>query len=318
MKLFTPVPIPDCPVPIDYRSHLVLVGSCFTTLMACKLEYFQFQHQSNPFGILYHPLAIENLLTRAIRGRYYTGDEIFFHGEAWHSFEAHSELNRLSGPEMLEALNNALRATKETVGRATHLILTLGSAWVYRHRDSGSIVANCHKLPQKLFSKELLSAEEVCLSLRRLCELVREANSQLQLIFTISPVRHLKDGFTGNQRSKASLVTGLHAYLEQSQNSADGYYFPSYELVLDELRDYRYFDADLVHPNALAADYVWEKFREACIAPEAFDVMEEVDTIRKGLQHKPFNPDSVAHQAFINTLQQKIAYLKQRYPGINF
>ena len=318
MKLITAVPIPGCPTPIDYRSRLLLTGSCFTTLMARKFEYFQFQGQYNPFGILYHPLAIENLLARAVQNRRYTDGEIFSHAEAWHCFEAHSELNRLTPTELLEALNNALGATRRAVSDATHLIITLGSAWVYRHRESGAAVANCHKMPQSLFSKEVLDADEICQSLQRLSDQVRTANETVQLIFTISPVRHLKDGFTGNQRSKANLVSGLHRFLELSGTNTNNYYFPSYEIVLDELRDYRYFDSDLVHPNMLAVEYIWEKFRDACIAPEAQAVMEEVDVVRKGLLHRPFNPDSQAHRDFLKTLQRKMTYLKERYPSINF
>nr|WP_299073109.1 GSCFA domain-containing protein [uncultured Allomuricauda sp.] len=314
MKLQTKIPIEKADNPIDYQSKLLLLGSCFVENIGDKLGYYKFQQVQNPFGILFHPLAIENLVERAIEGHFYQENEVFEQNGRWHCFDAHSDLSANTSEELLQNLNNALKETTQQIEQATHLIITLGTAWGYRHTDTKAIVANCHKVPQKEFAKELLSAELIQASLKRLIGLFESINPKAQLVFTISPVRHLKDGFVENQRSKANLITAVH----QLKKEDDVSYFPSYEIMMDELRDYRFYGTDMVHPNALAIDYIWEKFKWVWIAPESNVSMEKVEAIQKGLQHRPFNPDSEEHQKFKKSLQTKIAYLKERYPFMKF
>ena len=204
--------------------------------------------------------------------------------------------------------------TKRSLETTSNIIITLGTAWVYRHIASKKIVANCHKVPQKEFQKELLITDEIKTSLENCMALVKKVNPNAQFIFTVSPVRHLKDGFVENQRSKAHLITALH----QMINGNDVSYFPAYEIMMDELRDYRFYGKDMLHPNELAVDYIWEKFRSVWISPDCLSVMEEVDSIQKGLMHRPFNPDSVGHQKFRTSLQAKITYLQEKYPFMKF
>jgi hypothetical protein len=318
MKLQTQISLTPSPAPIGYDSRILLLGSCFVISMGRKLDYYKFRMVQNPFGILYHPPAIEKLLVRALQEDFYTEEELFFYGEGWHCFDAHSEMSRGSAGELLDELNSGLKITADAVRDSTHIILTLGTAWVYRLVSTAALVANCHKLPQREFKKELLSTEEIVSSLRKIIADIRAVNKEAQFIFTISPVRHLKDGFTGNQRSKAGLINAVHDLIEGLSGDPRLIYFPAYEILMDELRDYRFYEADLLHPNLLAIDYIWEKFRQACIGADAYPVMEEVGDILKRLQHRPFRPDSAAYREFRRVLQEKIAYLKEDYPHIDF
>ncbi|MEO9512649.1 MAG: GSCFA domain-containing protein [Flavobacteriaceae bacterium] len=314
MKLQTKIPIEIADDPIDYQSKLLLLGSCFVENIGEKLGYYKFQQLQNPFGILFHALAIENLVERAVEEHFYQKNEVFEQDGRWHCFDAHSNLSANTPEELLRNLNNYLEETRQQIKASTHILVTLGTSWIYSNINSGKVVGNCHKVPQKEFSKELLSEELIQASLKRLIGLFQSINPKVQLIFTISPVRHLKDGFVENQRSKANLISAVH----QLKKEHDVSYFPSYEIMMDELRDYRFYGKDMVHPNELAIDYIWEKFKSVWIAPESYAVMEEVGAIQKGLQHRPFNPESEDHQKFKKSLQSKITYLKERYPFMKF
>nr|WP_288936152.1 GSCFA domain-containing protein [uncultured Allomuricauda sp.] len=314
MKLQTTILLEKASNPIDYQSRLLLMGSCFVENMGEKLNYFKFQQFQNPFGILFHPLAIENLIQRAIARKMYQQSEIFEQDGIWRCFDAHSELRSAFSDELLRLLNLRLEETKKSLETSSHIIITLGTAWVYEHQTSGKIVANCHKVSQKQFTKKLLSLGEIEGSLDHILKLIQKVNPKAQIIFTISPVRHLKDGFVKNQRSKAQLITALHQII----NGHNVPYFPSYEIMMDELRDYRFYGKDMVHPNELAVDYIWERFKWVWISKKIYPVMHEVDAVQKGLLHRPFNPDSEAHQKFKTSLGTKITYLQERYPFMKF
>ena len=314
MELQTKIPLVKASAAIDYESSLLLLGSCFAEHIADKLHYYRFRLLSNPFGILFQPIAIERLIARSLAGERYTEDELFYLNEAWHSFDAHSDLSKTTNRTCMNSLNKGLESTRDQILESTHIIITLGTAWVYRHKQRDSIVANCHKVPQKEFAKELLSTEEVQSSLMRIIELIKSANQNATVVLTVSPVRHLKDGFVENSRSKAHLI----AAVQQVVNDNNAQYFPSFELMMDELRDYRFYTADMVHPNELAVNYVWEKFRDVWIDPHSYPIMEAVDQVQKGLQHKPFKPDSEAHRNFLKNLDIKIRELKATYPHIQF
>ncbi len=315
MKLQTEIPLEKAENQIGYGSQLLLLGSCFVENIGRKLHYFKFRHLQNPFGILFQPLAIEKLMTRALQKESYSESDIFLLNERWHCFEAHSSLSDTSKENLLKKLNDGLEVTLSQLQTASHIIITLGTAWAYRHMASGNIVANCHKVPQGEFSKELLSIDEITNSLERTLKHARSINNELQFIFTVSPVRHLKDGFIENQRSKAHLISAVHKILKTSVTlgAVDGY-FPSYELMMDELRDYRFYERDMIHPNQLAIDYIWKKFKQVWISEEAHSTMEKVNAIQKGLQHRPFNPGSEQHRKFREGLETKITAVRKVYP----
>lgn len=317
MKLQTHVPLTKSPEPIRYDSRLLLLGSCFATNMGKRFRYYKFDVVQNPFGILFHPQAIRNLVHRAFHHKWYESSELFEYNESWYSYEAHSELSRPTAEALQNALNDALAKTFNVLQGCTHIVITLGTAWVYRNKVSGDIVANCHKVPQRTFSKELLSIEEISSFLEALIREVREVNPRVRFIFTISPVRHQKDGFVGNQRSKAHLISALHRVLEIFPDMGHAY-FPAYEIMMDELRDYRFYETDMLHPNTLAVDYIWNAFREAWIGKEAHPIMADVADIRKALEHKPSNPGSRSYKEFRLALDAKMASLMKRQPTIKF
>ena len=316
MNLQTHIPLSkESRHPIDYNSKLFLLGSCFSENIGNKLEHFKFPSEQNPFGILFHPKAIEKVVTDAVNEKEFTEDDIFLLNERYHSFDAHSQLSNPSKEEMLKNLNHSVQTTKEQIHTSTHVIITLGTAWVYRHIESDAIVANCHKVPQKKFLKELLSVDEITESLESMIALIRDVNPKVNFIITLSPVRHLKDGFMENQQSKAHLISAIHQVVEPRKRI---FYFPSYEIMMDELRDYRFYSEDMIHPNTIAIDYIWEKFSENWISETATHTMNQVDSIQKRLLHKPFNPDSEEHQRFLRKLSQDIEELQQTHPNFSF
>ncbi|MGX1931116.1 GSCFA domain-containing protein [Flagellimonas sp. 2504JD4-2] len=318
MKLQTTISFEKAEDQIGYQDKILLLGSCFVENIGKKFEYFKFQTTQNPFGILFHPLAIENLVERAMDNTSYQKKEVFEHAGIWHCFDAHSDIRAASEQELLRNLNQGLQDVKQALNDATYIIITLGTSWVYRYNATQKTVANCHKVPQKEFSKELLSAREVQSSLEKIVDLITSVNTGASIIFTVSPVRHLKDGFVENQRSKAHLISAVHATLSSRENANGVSYFPSYEIMMDELRDYRFYEKDMVHPNELAVDYIWDKFKSVWISPESYPIMDEVSNIQKGLLHRPFNPTSEEHQKFQKSLQTKIEHLQERYPFIRF
>ncbi|MFT4575960.1 MAG: lysophospholipase L1-like esterase [Polaribacter sp.] len=301
--------------PISYTSKILLLGSCFSENIGNKLTYFKFQSSQNPFGILFHPKAIETLITNAINEKEYTAEDIFFLNERWHCFEAHSSLSSTNKEELLCNLNQQIKVANKQLYQSTHLIITLGTAWAYRFIESDTIVANCHKTPQKKFLKEILSVDEITESLENVISLIKSINKKITITFTVSPVRHLKDGFIQNQQSKSHLLAAVHQVTEPRNRL---HYFPSYEIVMDELRDYRFYAEDMIHPNKTAINYIWEKFICSWISENSFETMKEIETIERGINHKPFNPDSQQYNQFLKSITRKIITIKEQYSFIKF
>lgn len=315
MQLQTIVPIIPLTNKVTYRSHIVSLGSCFAVSVAHKLSQFQFQNSVNPFGILFHPVAVSNAVQFAVDSKEFSEVDVFLYNEIWSSFDAHSDMNALEQEDIIAALNTKTKMFREALVSASHFILTLGTAWVYTSNETHQPVANCHKVPQKHFTKTLLSVEEITASLNTIRKNILKINPAVQLICTISPVRHIKDGFVENQRSKAHLIAAVHQFSEQHPEI---YYFPSYEIVMDELRDYRFFEKDMLHPNASAVDYIWEIFMENCIESSCIPTMKLVDEVHKGLAHRAFNPYSAQHQQFLDALAYKLDVLLEQYPFMKF
>ena len=316
MNFTTKIPITQNANPIDYNSKIVSFGSCFAENMGDKLLYYKFQTQVNPFGIIFNPFSIEKLIERVVLQRYFTKDDIFFFNERWHCYEVHSELSDADAEVVLSKLNRILSDTQKQLQQATHIIITYGTSWVYRHIETNAIVANCHKVPQKQFSKELLSIDSIQKSIQNTVSLIATLNPKCNFIFTVSPVRHLKDGFVENQVSKAHLIAAIYATTNTKQQTLN--YFPSYEIMMDELRDYRFYADDMMHPSSMAIDYIWERFAATQIDASAITTMELVQTIQKGLAHRPFNPNSESHQKFEANLKEKIATLEAQYSFMKF
>lgn len=316
MQFTTKIPVQKSTFPIDYDSKVMLLGSCFAENMGKKFDYFKFQATTNPFGIIFNAVSLEKLIRRAVENRTFTENDIFFHNDLWHCYEVHSELSNSDKDAFLKSLNNIIRSTNKQLNDSTHIIITLGTSWVYRNIESNEIVANCHKVPQKQFTKELLSVNQIEESLENIISLVHSVKPNCKFIFTVSPVRHIKDGFTENTLSKAHLIAAIHKTITHHPSPIT--YFPTFEIMMDELRDYRFYAEDMLHPNQTAIDYIWMQFFENYISESVFGLMNEICSIQKGLQHRPFNPNTENHQKFLNQLDLKIKSIKNQYPFIKF
>lgn len=316
MNFTTKVPISKSNNLIDYNSKIVLLGSCFAENIGEKFAYYKFQNKINPFGIIFNPVSIEKLISRIIYKDIFTEKDIFFYNERWHCYEVHSDLSNTNKADFLENLNTILQSANRQIIESTHIIITFGTSWIYRLKSTNKIVANCHKVPQQEFKKEILSVDVIEKAVKNTLDLIQKANPNCQFIFTISPVRHVKDGFVENQRSKAHLITVIQQILNSKSQILN--YFPSYEIMMDELRDYRFYSQDMLHPSQVAIDYIWNLFSETNISEESQSTMREIENIQKGLSHRPFNPDAESHQQFIRFLNEKINTLALKFPKIQF
>jgi hypothetical protein len=315
---FTPKPFATT---IHHQQKLLLIGSCFTENMGAKLKQHKFEVLENPNGILFNPMSITKSVSAYLQNKQYTADELFYQNESWNSWEHHSRFSHPDKEQCLQGINESQQRAHGFLKNADWLLLTLGSAFAYTLVTGssagvqGSVVANCHKVPTDKFNKKLLSVEDVTFALEQMLTELKIANPSIKIIFTISPVRHLRDGFVENNRSKATLIQAVHALVEKE---ADRFYFPAYELVIDDLRDYRFYAEDMVHPNYAATNYVWEKFVDACIDEPTRKLMAEINVINAAKSHKPFHPTSQQHKKFLQTNLEKVNQLSSQHPHINF
>lgn len=315
IKLQSIVPLNDGAPKIDYYSRILLMGSCFSESIGEKLQYYKFDASINPFGIIFNPHSLAKLISRTISENPFKKNDLFEHQGIWKSFEVHSQWTDTNSDRLLKNLNDQLIWLREYLKSTSHVIITLGTAWVYRYDKSKNIVANCHKVIASEFTKELLSVKDIEESLEIMISELRKLNPNLKILFTLSPVRHLKDGYVENSRSKARLMDAIQQCC-QFEFEVD--YFPAYEIVMDELRDYRFYKQDLVHPNDLAVDYIWEKFRMVWLNPLSKPLMEKVGKIQRSLAHKPLNPRQADTVEFEKKLSEKIKELQKLLPSIKF
>lgn len=314
MKLSTPVNIPESDFKIKHEQSLILIGSCFAESIGEKLEYHKFSVCKNPFGIIYNPISLAKSLTRIIANKAYSENELIRFNEKWLSLAHHGSFSKLSKGDCLNDINQSLQLAHDTLKESNTLIITFGSSWVYEYSDFG-IVANCYKIPAKEFSKRLLSVKEIIAVYEQVIESLKSFNPNLNIIFTVSPVRHTKDGLHENNLSKSTLHLAVNNLIEQHQNC---FYFPAYEIVIDELRDYRFYKDDLVHPTELAVNFVWEKFSRCYFSSETQQLNTEIAKIQNTLAHKPFNTESEEYQKFVTKTQDQIDNLKAKHSFLKF
>ena len=307
-------------VKIKHTDKLMLVGSCFTEQIGNKLAAHKFQVLENPNGILFNPISIAKSVTSYTEERVYAEEDLFFHNELWASRAHHT---RFSGPDktaVLKNINESQTTANKFIKNADWLLLTLGSAFVYEWRDIAgqknyeNVAANCHKIPTDKFNRRLTDPQEIQEVLKKMSVAVRNINPSVKIIYTISPVRHLREGFIDNNRSKANLINAVHSLI----NDNDVFYFPAYELIMDDLRDYRFFAEDLVHPNYAATNYVWEKFLAAVTDESSQDLLKEINEINAAANHKSFNPSSEAHKNFLRKNLERLKKLQVLHPYLQF
>ncbi len=312
MKFRTIINIPESTEKISYQDKIFGLGSCFVSHIKDKFDYYQFQNQINPFGTVFNPVSISKLLQRVVNQQFFKEKNLIFHQNLWKSFDLHSAFNQADKSLFLQNINDRIVSAGKFLKTADWLFLTFGTAWVYRHKTTGNIVNNCHKVPQREFEKLLLSPTVIIKELNEIIRLAKTINPKIKILMSISPIRHLKNGFVENQQSKAHLITAVH------QLERDIFYFPSYEILLDDLRDYRFYKDDYIHPNTLAINYIWQKFSESYIDKKAIPVMHKIDKIRQGLAHKSFNPGSPQEINRMHKLQADILNIKAKFPWITF
>ena len=305
MKFTTPINIKSNRT-IDHNSRIVMLGSCFAENIGKRLADCGFDVVINPMGILYNPKSIASALERLVSGKEFTDDELFYHNGLWTSFMHHGAFSHANKDEALRMMNEQLREGHAQLKSATHLIITFGSAEVYER--NGMVVSNCHKLPAREFTHRLLSIEEI----KNLYTNKTQNITSLQTIFTISPVRYMGEGAHHGQLNKATLLLAT----DQICKATGAEYFPSYEIMMDELRDYRFYATDMIHPSEVAVDYIFERFTETYLTDEAIRTAEEVRKIKKSLSHRPLHPDSEEYEKFKKKLSQQIEEITKKYPNI--
>ncbi len=314
MRLTLDLEIPALPEPVAYSDKLLLTGSCFTEHIAERLSQHKFRVLSNPHGILFNPLSVAFSLDSYVVEKKYVHEDLFQLNELWNSWDHHTRFSDIDATAALERINQSQTQAARMVREAGWIMITLGSAFQYRLKDSGRPVANNHRAPAQWFEKDLLSIGTIVEALSATISSIQGLNPKAKFLFTISPVRHIRDGVIDNNRSKARLIEAVH---ELCAAFSKVYYFPAYELVIDVLRDYRFYDVDFVHPNYLATQVVWERFAAACIDPREKMLMEQVQEIMTARSHRPRFPGTEAHQKFRERYREKIRGLMEEHPGID-
>ena len=315
MNFFLPFQIQSFPFKICYGDKILLIGSCFSEEIGNKMIDLKFDVLQNPNGILYDPQSISDAIFSYIQNKIYKEEDLFQLNDLWHSWIHHSVFSGVNKNDVLQKINVSQSCAHDFLEKAKFLIITLGTAFHYRLKNSNENVANCHKAPADFFIKKLLSIEEIKTALLNAITALEIFNPGLKIIFTVSPVKHVRDGIVENNHSKARLIEVSHSVCEQKQNA---FYFPSYELVTEVLRDYRFYKNDLVHPNETAINFVFEKFCDSLLDDSSKKIMKEIKNILSAINHKPFFKESLEHQKFVAAQLKNINKIESEYPFINF
>ncbi|MDD4490656.1 MAG: GSCFA domain-containing protein [Paludibacter sp.] len=309
----TPVKIQPLAKKINHNSKLITLGSCFSEHIGKKLAGACFMVDSNPFGILFNPASIKNSIFDLLAEKKYTKEDLFLNGSLWSSF-SHSTLFSDTDQEVcLQNINNRLDYSIKMLKEADFILITFGTAWVYELKENGRLVANCHKLPAEKFIRRRLSVEEIVKDYADLLIKIKVVNPQITVIFTVSPVRHWKDGAYENNISKGILHLAIDSLCSQFDFLS---YFPAYEILMDELRDYRFYAEDMLHPASITIDFIWKKFIEFCMNEETKEIVERVEDIRLQEKHQSIHPNSSEHKLFLENLNEKKRKLMHDYPII--
>jgi hypothetical protein len=316
MKLLTEIDIPGYPFRIDHRTPLLMLGSCFTENIGRMLERYLFHVSVNPFGVTYNPLSVGRQLHALLHRESYTEEDLQLHDGLWFSFDHYTRFSSPDRREALRNINDSFLGAKQMLPGAGCLVLSFGTAWVYRYRESGEVVCNCHKIPASRFNRTRIGVREITGALEPVFSDFLARNGDLKILLTVSPVRHWKDGAHGNQLSKATLLLAC----EELQNSFGNrvYYFPSYEIVMDELRDYRFYAGDMLHMSPGAISYIWEKFAASLLSGESAGIIRELEPLLRMMEHRPVMDGGDAYRKFVQKRDAKIEELRARYPWLDW
>lgn len=310
MNFHLSFPIEPFAQKLNYANKSLFVGSCFAENIGEELEKLKFDVSINPFGILYNPISISHSIQRIVENKPVDESELFYKNECWNSWEHHSRFSNPDKENCLREINKSIEAAHHYLKQADWLFVTLGSSFIYTYKSLEKVVGNCHKVPQKEFNKSLLRSADTANELSNLCKNLQKFNPKLAIIFTVSPVRYIRDGIVENNVSKSRLIDAVHTLVKENKNT---FYFPAYELVIDDLRDYRFFKSDMVHPNTQAIEYVYTKFKETLFDSPTTLLSEKIREILQAKQHKPFNEKSSSHFKFKEAYFKKCQQLKKEY-----
>lgn len=315
LKLQTLVDIPKPPnsFRINYKDELAFFGSCFSSNIGTKLQNLKFKTNINPFGVLYNPASIAQALHTLVQKESFCKNDLQHHNNQWFSFLHHSSYSHPEQSVCLERINLSLQASKKQLNNLSFLFITLGTSRVYTYTETGRIVANCHKVPAREFKRNYLHPEESFKLLFSSLQEIRKLNPGIKIILTVSPIRHWKDGAIENMRSKAALLL-CAKQLEDSLKNC--YYFPVYEIFMDELRDYRYYADDMLHPSKFAIEYVWHKFSQTFLDMQSLDFCKDIEKLVKMLNHKVLGDNKVAIEEFHAKIREKKAQIMGKYPNL--
>lgn len=311
----TEVKIPESKDKFNYNSKAIMLGSCFTENIGEQLAKYKFDVNINPFGVLYNPISVGNSLKILIENKEFFEEDLNFANDMWFSFSHHGRFSNPDVNDCLYSINTEIKKSSLDLANSDVLYITFGTSWVFELIDSGVIVSNCHKLPAKEFNRYRLDVDEIVKFYKELIVSLSIFNPNLKIVFTVSPIRHWKDGAHGNQLSKATLLLAIEQLEELFEQVS---YFPSYEIVMDELRDYRFYGEDMLHMNSTSVNYIWSRFLDTYMENDTLAVMKRVDKIVSAASHRPFNPDTINHQRFITNTLSEVAKLQNQYPNIVF
>lgn len=282
------------PFGLSYQDSLVFMGSCFAETIGSKFQKRKFNSTINPFGVIYNPISLAKALELAVSNEELTEDAIVCQNGLFHSYYHHGDLSGNTKDELRANIQTANQTMLKGIKMAKVLFITLGTAWVFKLKNENEIVANCHKVPGSQFSRELLRIDQISRALKEILSLVQKLNSEIHVVFTVSPVRHLRDGLVANNLGKAHLLASVHTVL----NESSAHYFPSYELLLDDLRDYRFYDEDLSHPNQLAVNYIFGHLKETLLDKGTQQTMLNVEKVTHAYQHRVQQTESNSTKVF--------------------
>ncbi|HHS96073.1 MAG TPA: GSCFA domain protein [Phaeodactylibacter sp.] len=304
------------PFRIHHHSPTLCIGSCFAKHIGKRMELYKFPCLSNPLGIVYNPISIaQQLETIVQKGSTLHSAQLFEHQGLWHHFLFHGSFSSADKEAMLSTLIAQSVRSRSILQAAGTLFITLGTARVYIHKQSRAVVANCHKVPADRFDRKLLSVEASTNVLSGIFEKLKKLNPSLEIVLTVSPIRHLRDGLVENQQSKSTLLV---ACTQLCQAFDYVYYFPAWEIMMDDLRDYRFYEADMIHPSLTAINYIWDYFKAGFFGEDTLQLLPLIDKVVRAAQHRPFRSASETHQAFLQKQLEEIAKLEQQYPFLDF
>ena len=315
MNFRTKISIEKAAVEVSYASRILMLGSCFTDNIGKKLQQAKFKVAINPFGIQYNPLSVAQALQYLVEKKQFGTSDLFLHQDRWHSFMHHSSFSASTPDATLTEINSRLFLAAASLPKTDIVFISFGTAWVYTLKDNGAVVSNCHKLPDSLFIRRRLTVDEIVSAFVPLLQKVESINPNIQVVFTVSPIRHWKDGPHENNLSKSILLLAIEA-LQKTMKTVS--YFPAYELLLDDLRDYRFYTEDMMHPNSTAIAYIWEKFGDSYFTGSTKELVGEMEKLTKMELHRPFNTESEAYEMFCAQMEQKKAAIKKRFVEFDF